>query len=46
MCEFGIYHVAPTHLVDREEEVDDLSFAVWILDYSRILEGVQRDDLE
>ena len=44
MYEFWIYHVAPTHLIDREKEVDNLSFAIWILNHSRILEGVQCDD--
>ena len=43
--EFEMYHVVPTHLVDREEEVYDLPFPIWILNHSRILEGVQLDDL-
>ena len=29
----------PTRLVEREEKVNDLSFAIWILNHSRILDA-------
>jgi len=40
-----MYQVVATHLVEREEEVDYLSFAIWVLNHGRILGGVQRDSL-
>ena len=30
-----------THLVEREEEVDDFSLAIWILNHSGILAALQ-----
>ena len=40
-----MYQVVVTHLIEREEEVDYLSFAIWVLNHGGILGGVQRDDL-
>ena len=38
--ELGIIYIGvPTRLVEGEEKVNDLSFAIWILNHSRVLEA-------